>query len=176
MTANHPFLTITLIAAVADNGVIGRDGQLPWRLPGDLKHFKSRTMGCPVVMGRRTWETLDAPLPGRTNIVLTRSPDYVAEGAQIVHDISDAISLASAHATECAHHEVFIAGGGEIYALALPHADVMDLTLVHAEVPGDARFPEFDESQWEIEREESHPADDRHSHPYTFRRLVRRES
>ena len=175
MSTPHPLPIVTLIAAVAENRVIGRDGDLPWRLPEDLKRFKKRTMGCPVIMGRRTWETLDEPLPGRINIVVTRRPDYDAPGAHVVHDMSDAISLAAAHAAECESHEAFVVGGGEIYALAMPHADVLDLTLVHDEFDGDARFPEFDEAEWDLEHEESFPADERHSHPYTFRRLVRRE-
>lgn len=155
--------TTTLIAAMAENRVIGRDGGLPWRLPDDMRHFMQVTSGHPVIMGRRTWESMDGPLRNRRNIVLTRQEGFTAEGAEVVHDLDEAIRLVAGDGP------VYVIGGGEIYSLALPVADRLDLTIVHAEIEGDARFPEWDENQWRLVGEEHHPADERHEHAFTFR-------
>jgi dihydrofolate reductase len=152
---------IALIAARAANGVIGVDGGLPWHLPDDLKRFKALTTGHTVVMGRRTWETLTRPLPDRTNLVLTRDRAYHAPGATVVHTLDEAV--------EHAGGSLFVLGGGDVYAAALPHATHLYLTDVHADVEGDARFPQVDLSTWRLVREEHHPADERHAYAFTYR-------
>ncbi|NIM73966.1 MAG: dihydrofolate reductase, partial [Gammaproteobacteria bacterium] len=125
-----------------------------------------------IVMGRRTWETLDKPLPDRRNVVLTRDPGYRARGADVVRSIDEAVELAR----QAGEGELFIAGGGEIYALALPRADCLDLTIVHAEPEGDAQFPEFDETEWVLVQDDRHEPDERHAHAYSFRRYERRRT
>ncbi|MEW8505655.1 MAG: type 3 dihydrofolate reductase [Candidatus Thiodiazotropha sp.] len=153
---------ISLIAAVATNGVIGVDNSLPWRLPADLKHFKSLTMGKPIVMGRRTWESLPGVLPGRRHIVVSRNRDYRATGCELVHSVDEALQLAGEVA------EIMIVGGGGLYRQMLPRADRLYLTLVEADVEGDAHFPEFDGSQWHEVSREYHAADDRNPFAYSF--------
>lgn len=143
---------LSLIAALADNRVIGRDNRMPWHLPEDLKRFKRVTLGAPVIMGRKTFESILAalgkPLPGRTNIVVTRNRDYAQPGCTVASSLDEAIALAGAA------EQVFVVGGGEIYAQALPRAQRLYLTLVHIDVDGDAYFPAFAASEWrEIERE-----------------------
>ena len=145
---------LTLIAAVARNGVIGKDNALPWRLSEDLKRFKALTMGHPIVMGRKTWESLGRPLPGRSNIVITRTKDYRAEGATVVHTIDEALATAQDAA------EVFVIGGAEIYTMTLPHADCLQLTELAADFEGDVRFPSFDRSQWRTTLREAHTGTD----------------
>jgi dihydrofolate reductase len=136
-----------LIAAVASNGVIGAAGRLPWQLPEDLKHFKALTSGHPVIMGRRTWESLGKALPGRENIVVTRNPDYEAPGASIASSFVAALAL-------CADApSAFVIGGGELYAEALECADVLLLTEIQCAFEGDAHFPAFDRHDWrEVDR------------------------
>lgn len=140
-----------LIVAVAANGTIGKDGGLPWRLPSDLKRFKALTMGKPMIMGRKTFDSLPGLLPGRRHIVITRDRAWRAEGAEVAHSLEDAIALADAP-------EVAVIGGGEIYALALPHADRIELTEVKASVIGDTSMPPLGEGWQETFREE-HPAE-----------------
>ncbi len=138
---------VYLVAAVASNGVIGANGSLPWHLPEDLRHFKNLTLGRPVVMGRRTWETLAKPLPGRENIVLTRTPGYQAPGASVAASLDAALALCADEAV------VFVIGGSEIYAAALPRAHALVLTEIHRQFEGDARFPQFDRAAWkEVQR------------------------
>ncbi len=149
-------LRVTLIAALSRNRVIGRDGRMPWHIPADLKRFKALTLGHPVVMGRKTFEsllaTLGGPLPGRDNIVVTRARDYSAPGCRVVHSLDEALAAASGA------QEIFVIGGGEIYALALPLAHRLELTEVDAEFPGDAYFPDFDRGAWrEVHRESRAP-------------------
>jgi dihydrofolate reductase len=160
-------MIVTLIAALSENRVIGRDGDLPWRLPADLRRFKRITSGHTVIMGRKTFETLDAPLPDRRTIVVTRRTDYQPVGVEVAHDLDDALALAGGE------DEVFILGGGEIYALALPRADRMELTIVHDEFDGDTFFPAFDEMEWRLVQAERHASDDRHAHAFTFRTYER---
>ncbi len=133
---------VYLIAAVASNRVIGTGGQLPWHLPEDLKHFKALTLGHPVIMGRRTWESLGKPLPGRENIVVTRRTDYEAPGASVACSLDAALALCAGQAM------AFVIGGGELYRAALPCADSLVLTEIERDFEGDARFPEFDRSVW----------------------------
>lgn len=135
---------VNLIAALAENGVIGVKNRLPWRLPEDLAHFKTVTLGHPVVMGRKTFESLGRPLPGRRNIVITRTPGWHAAGAEAAASLDAALALCSGAP------EVFVIGGAEIYALALPLADRLFLTEVAVAPEGDARFPEFDRSRFRV--------------------------
>lgn len=157
---------VTLIAAVSENGVIGRTvngaGTLPWRLSDDLKRFKRRTLGHAVIMGRTTYESVGTPLPGRENIVVTTNPAWAAAGVARASSIEEAITRAGRF--ETTHHpeapEVFVIGGAKVYAAALPRATRLDLTLVHADVEGDVRFPAVDWSRWrlvESERREASP-------------------
>lgn len=145
-------MRINLVVAVGKNGVIGRDGELPWRIPADLKHFRDVTTGHPIIMGRKTWESLGAALPGRTNIVITRNPDYRAQRASVVCSLDDALGMASgAEGGE----EVMVIGGAEIYRLALAGADRIYLTEIDDATEGDTLFPVFDRRLWqETERKD----------------------
>ena len=168
-------MDISLIWAMADNGVIGRDQGLPWRLPNDLKFFMTATRGKPVIMGRRTFETLKAPLPGRTNIVMTRDPDYRRKGVRVVKNFAEALKIAKAQCEADAVDEIIVAGGADIYRLGLAVATRLYVTRVHAEIEGDTLFPEVDWSRFEAVRSESFPADERHSHPFSisvYRRIA----
>jgi dihydrofolate reductase len=160
-------LRLTIIAALADNGVIGRAGRLPWHLPDDLRRFKSLTMGRPILMGRRTFESIGRPLPGRRNLVLTRDRAALPVGVQGIASL--AVALA-----ECANDpELCVIGGAEVYRRVLPQADRLELTRVHTTIDGDVSFPEFDAAQWrEVSRAE-HPADRHHAWPMTFQTLDR---
>ena len=141
---------ISIICAMARNGVIGRDNGLPWHLPEDLKHFKRTTMGHPIVMGRRTWESIDRPLPGRHNIVVSRNPAFQAEGAQVADSLSAALTLCQQYAAE-----PFIIGGASLYEAALPIARHFHLTRIHADVQGDTVLKGFNESEWqEVSRQD----------------------
>ena len=164
-------MIVSLVAAVAQNGVIGSAGGLPWRLPDDLRHFKNLTIDHTVIMGRRTFEEIKHPLANRRNVVISRNPDFAPVGVTVVPNLQEALALGATEA------EVFVIGGGEIYRLALPRADRLYLTLVHATVEGDTTFPSFDDGAWAVVREEYHPPDDRHAHGFTFREYHRlRES
>jgi dihydrofolate reductase len=159
---------LSLIAALSENGVIGRDNGLPWRLPADLAHFKRLTLGKPMVMGRRTWESLPGLLPGRPHIVVTRSPGYDAPGAQVARGPDEALALAGEV------DEVMLIGGAGLYAAMLPSVARMYLTRVHAEIDGDAHFPPFDPAAWREVAREDHAADAKNPHAYSFVTLVRR--
>lgn len=138
-------MRVTLIAAVARNGVIGKDGGLPWRIPGELARFKALTLGHPVIMGRKTYESIGKPLPGRRNIVVTRNRALAFEGARVVGSLEAALAEA---ATAEGGADAMVIGGAEIYALALPHATRLVLTEVHADVDGDTAFPAFERADW----------------------------
>ena len=142
---------LALIAARARNGVIGLDNRMPWYLPEDLAYFKRVTLGKPVVMGRKTFESIGRPLPGRLNIVVTRNPDWQAAGVQVAHSLDAALALAA----EAVPEEIMLIGGAELYRQALPQADVLYLTEIDAEFAGDAFFPEVDLARWRIDREEA---------------------
>ena len=165
-----PAPLISLIVAMAQNGVIGRDNSLPWRLPGDLKRFRSFTLGKPVLMGRKTFDSIGRPLPGRTNLVLTRDRTWLAPGVTAVHSVEHA--LAQAGTSE----ELVAIGGAEIYRLVLPFARRIYLTHVHADVEGDIYFPDFDATQWADVECSSQPADGEHAYPLTFMTLERRNA
>ena len=162
-------MIVSLIVAVADNGVIGRDNALPWHLPDDLKHFKRLTLGKPVVMGRKTFESIGKPLPGRLNVVVTRDTNYHREGVTVVDSIDAA--LAAAGTAE----EVMIIGGADLFRLFLPRAQRVHLTRVHGNVEGDVRWPPLDETQWRRSAAEGHPADLRHAHAMTFELWEKRQ-
>lgn len=134
-------MTVTLIAAVARNGVIGADGGIPWHLPEDFAHFKATTLGHTLVMGRATYDSIGRPLPGRTTIVVTRNPEWSAEGVLVAHSVDEALAMRG-------DGQVFVAGGAEIYELALPYADLLLISEVHAEPEGDTFFPQVDEGTW----------------------------
>ena len=161
---------LALIVAVSSNGVIGRGGDLPWRLRDDLAHFKRMTLGHCLIMGRKTWESLPGALPGRTSIVITRDPSLEIAGVEIATGIEDAIAIA-AGAGDLSPR---VAGGAEIYALALPHAWRMWLTRVHAEVEGDVYFPEWDEADWECVNSLDYPASARNEYAFTIEEWLRR--
>lgn len=158
---------LALIAALARNRVIGRDDRLPWHLPADLRFFKQTTMGKPLVMGRRTWESIGRPLPGRRMIVLSRDPDYRAAGCTVAHALGEALEMVSVVP------EVMVIGGASLYEQTLPLAERLYLTQVEAEVVGDAWFPSWNPREWQLVWEETHPADVDHAWPYRFQRLER---
>jgi dihydrofolate reductase len=158
----------SLVVAVARNGVIGKDNHLPWRLPDEMAYFKRVTMGHPVVMGRRTWESLGRPLPGRKNIVVTHQRDFEAAGATVVHSLDEAWKAAEGA------EEVSVIGGTALFEETLPFADRIHYTEVEADVEGDTFFPPFDRSQWTEREIERHPADERHAYPFRIVVLERR--
>ncbi len=161
-------MTVSLIAAMAENRVIGVGGRLPWHLPDDMRRFKDLTIGHPVIMGRKTFETLARPLPQRRNIVITSNPAYRADGVEVVHSLEEALALAGIEG------EIFVAGGGQIYRLALPHASRIYLTVVHATYDGDAFFPDIPSGDWLLVNDRRFPTDERHAVPYSFREYRRR--
>ncbi len=152
--SNKYALRITLIAAVARNRVIGAGNALPWRLPEDLKRFKSLTLGHPIIMGRKTWESLGRPLPGRTNIVVSRSADFAAPGGAVVGSLEASVAMAASTGAD----EAFVIGGAEIYRQALPLAHRLQLTEIDRDFAGDAHFPAFDAAQWRETARELHHA------------------
>ena len=158
---------ITIVAAMDRGRVLGAQGDLPWHLPKDLRHFKRLTRGKPVVMGRKTWESIPGALPKRLNVVVTRRAGYRAEGATVVGSLEAA--MAAAGDVE----EVMIVGGAQIYALALEIADRLELTYIDATYEGDTFFPDFDESAWRVVAEETHEPDERHAHAFRFVSLER---
>ena len=157
-----------MIVAMAQNRVIGRNNKLPWYLPNDLKYFKQVTMGLPIVMGRKTYESIGKPLPGRTNIVVTRNESWSMDGVKVVHSLEQAFELAASIAEIDGRDEVMIIGGDQIYQSALTLVDRIYLTEVHAEVEGDAYFPEFDRDQWSVVGCEDFVAEDPNPYDYSF--------
>ncbi len=161
---------VSLIVAMARNGVIGRGNSLPWHLPEDLKRFKATTMGKPMLMGRKTCESIGRALPGRLNLVLTRDPRWSAPGVSVVHSVEEALARAGEA------EELMVIGGAEIYRLVMPFARRIYLTHVQADVPGDTFFPAFDPTQWVDVHCDAHPADERNNYPVTFMTLDRRSA
>ncbi|HEY7774998.1 MAG TPA: dihydrofolate reductase [Kineobactrum sp.] len=160
--------TVALMVAVAANGVIGNAGGLPWHLSEDLRYFKRTTMGKPIIMGRKTWESIGRPLPGRPNIVVTRSEGLAIAGAHVVGSLDAALALAAGLAPSAGATELMIIGGGQLYEAALPLADRLYVTEVHAEVAGDTRFPALDWQQWQQISREEHPAQQPNPYSYAF--------
>ncbi len=160
-------MKIAIIVAMDKQGVIGRDNGLPWRLSADLQYFRRVTMGNPIIMGRNTHESIGRPLPGRTNIVLTRQDDYQADGCVVVRDISQALAA-------CGDAEqAMVMGGASLYQQFLPLADQLYLTRVDAEVAGDTWFPQWEPEQWQCLSREAHPADDNNEYDYCFEQYQR---
>jgi dihydrofolate reductase len=167
-------LPVVLIAAIADNGVIGDDNRLIWRLKTDLRRFRNLTLGRPVLMGRKTFLSIGKPLPGRETIVLTRDPAFNAEGVHVAHSLEEGLAEGQRLGAAMAADSVVVAGGAEIYAQALPVADRLELTLVHAEPEGDAVFPEWARAAFDLVGRESHPASVDDEHAFTFATYRRR--
>ncbi|HWM90344.1 MAG TPA: dihydrofolate reductase [Thermoanaerobaculia bacterium] len=158
-------MKISLIAAMAANRVIGRDNRLPWRLPADLRRFKALTMGHTLLLGRRTFESIGRPLPGRSMLVVTRQEGYAPEGVRVVHSVEEALALAR----EAGESELFVAGGSQIYRQTLPAADRLHLTRIEEDFPGDVYFPEYDESQWMlVDREDHGPNEPNEDVPFAW--------
>ncbi len=157
-------MIISLVVAAAENNSIGKNNQLLWHLPNDLKFFKNTTWGMPVIMGRKTFEAVNKPLPGRINIVITRQPDWNVETLLVAGDLNDALKKA----TETNCKEAFIIGGGEIYKQAMEIADKIYLTRVHAAIDGDTFFPAVDENKWHLITCQEFAADEKHAFAYSF--------
>lgn len=155
-------MIVSVLAAVADNDVIGRNNDLPWHLPKDLQWFKRLTTGHAIVMGRRTFESIGRPLPNRRTIVLSRSERFAPAGVETAPSLAAALELASDET------EVFVVGGATVYAEALPRADRLYLTRVHADVTGDVTFPRLNVNEWSLVSQEEHDSDQNHAHPFTF--------
>ncbi len=163
-------MRISLIVAMSRNRAIGRDNALPWRLPADLARFKQLTMGHTLVMGRKTWDSIGRALPGRRTIVVSRRPDFGAPGAELAGSLDQALEMAAGDA------EVFIAGGAEIFAAALPRAGRVYMTLIDAEIPGDTFFDEMNEPDWALVSSEAHAPDEKNAYAYTFLTYDRKQS
>jgi len=163
-------MPVSLIVAVSSNGVIGRDGDLPWHLPADLRHFKKTTMGHYLIIGRATWDEVGRPLPGRTMVVVTRNRNFGADDVLVAHSVEEALALARDD------DEPFIGGGGEIYRQALEAGMVerIYITRVHADIEGDTLLPSIDLDQWFLTDRVDHPADEKNDHPYSFELYDRR--
>ena len=164
-------MKIALVVAVSQNNVIGRDNQLPWHLPEDLQYFKSVTMGKPILMGRKTFDSIGRPLPGRKNIVITRDLEWDAEGVEVVHSVDDALATGADACAVANSDEIMIIGGAQIYRDCLPIADRLYLTRVEAEIEGDAFFPDIDIKQWQKIAEKPPKEIDKYS--YCFQVLER---
>lgn len=154
------------------NNVIGRGNELPWSLPKDLQHFKNITESRPIIMGRKTYESIGRPLPNRHNIIVTKQTDFTAEGCSVVHSVDEAIGVARQHLSE--HNEICVIGGAELYREFLPRADRLEITEVMAHIEnGDAFFPPFNEEEWGEKVLEEYSVDDEHEYPFTFVRYTR---
>jgi dihydrofolate reductase len=156
-------MRLSIIVAMSENRVIGRGGRLPWHLPPDLKRFKALTTGHTIIMGRRTFESIGKPLPQRRSIVITRNPAWRAQGVEVANNLNQALAMAKNE------DEVFVIGGAEIFHQALPQADRMYFTLIHADIEGDTYFPQIDLSQWRLEKEQHHEANAKNPHAFSFR-------
>ena len=156
--------TITMIAAAAENNAIGKDNDLLWHLPDDFRRFKQLTTGHPIIMGRKTFESFPSTLPNRRHIIITRDRTYTTDYPDciVVHSLEEALDTLSED------EDSFIIGGGDIYSLAMPFADVIELTRVHQSFEGDAYFPEFNQNDWKLVREEYHPSDGKHAYDFTY--------
>ncbi len=165
----HPGPEVVLVVARARSGVIGRDNGLPWHLPDDLRRFKALTLGRPVLMGRRTFESIGRPLPGRHNIVLTRDLRWSAPGATVVRSLDEALAAAGDAP------EIMVIGGADLYRQVLPLAHRIELTEVESDLDGDVHLAAFPSSEWRESAREAHAADDRHAWPFSFVTLERRE-
>ena len=152
-------IPLAMIAALAEQHVIGRDNIMPWHLPADLKHFKAMTLGKPIIMGRKTWDSLGRPLPGRLNLVVSRQPDLQLEGAETFTDLDSALTRAEQWAREQGVDELMLIGGAQLYAQALSQAQRLYLTRIEASPEGDAFFPDYDQAEWQCIDSQAHPAE-----------------
>jgi dihydrofolate reductase len=159
-------MQIVFVAAVAENGVIGRDNALPWRIKSDLKHFRALTMGKPALMGRKTFVSLGKPLSGRTNIVLSSDPAYAAPGALVANDLDKALAAARGDALRRGVHEIMVIGGSTLFEELMPRADRLEITHVHVSVPGDVYFPKIEPSVWEATGRAEHLAGANDDYPF----------
>lgn len=166
-------LPLVIVVAVAENGVIGRKQQLPWRIPGDLKHFKAVTTGKPLVMGRKTYESIGKPLPGRTNLVLTRDRDWHADGVVVAHSLDEILRLASEDARKTGAREIAIIGGSSLFAETLPSVSKIELTEIHASPEGDVHFPAYDRGAFRETRREGPMQGEKDEYPYSVVTLER---
>lgn len=157
-----------MIAAAAENNALGKDNEMVWHLPNDFKRFKQLTTGHHIIMGRKTFESFPKPLPNRTHIIITRQKDYQPDNCIVVSSMSEALEKTPKN------EDVFIIGGGEIYHLGLPVADKIELTRVHSEFMADAFFPKLNPEEWQLEKEEFHPKDEKHNFDFTFQTFVRK--
>lgn len=164
-------MKISMIAAMGKNRVIGLDNKMPWHLPADLQWFKKVTLGCPIIMGRKTYESIGRPLPGRLNIILSRNDQLNIEGCSVVNSLDDALTLAKE--ADNTKEEIFITGGAHLYNKFLSTTDRLYLTLIDEEFDGDTFFPDYSELNWETVSEVSNQADDKNPYPYTFVTLDR---
>jgi dihydrofolate reductase len=160
---------------MSTNGVIGKDNGLPWRLPKDMKHFMSSTMGKPVIMGRKTFESMKSPLPGRTNIVLTRDQNWSRDGVFVALDLSKAFELGRIAAEQDNLSEFFVIGGSSLYEEAMPHATRLYVTQIEAVIEGDVSFPDINWAGWSSIRNERHEIDEDHAHAFTIGEFVRKK-
>ncbi len=167
-------LPLVLVVAVAENGVIGRKGQMPWHIPGDLKHFKAVTMGRPMIMGRKTYESIGKPLPGRTSIVLTRDKNWHADGVLVGHSLDEILKLANDDAKKSGASEIAVIGGSALFEETLPIAAKIELTEVHAKPEGDVFFPEFDRGAFRETRREGPMQSEKDEYSYSVVTLERK--
>ncbi|WP_146904725.1 dihydrofolate reductase [Adhaeribacter aerolatus] len=161
---------IASIFAMSENRVIGKDNKLPWHLPADLKFFKATTLHHPILMGRKTYESIGKPLPQRTSVIITHQPDYQVPGALVVNSLTEGIKTAQA-----IHPDIFIIGGAEILKEAFPLIDTMYLTHIHATFDGDVFYPDYNEQEWQEVWREDHEPDEKNKYPYSFLKLKRRK-
>jgi dihydrofolate reductase len=161
-------MSVILIAAAAENNALGKDNQMLWHLSDDFRRFKTMTTGHHIIMGRKTFESFPKPLPNRTHIIITRQHDFHPEGCIVVGSMAEAINAAPAN------EDVFVIGGGEIYNLAMPLADTIELTRVHSTFDADTFFPEISADDWRLESEEYHPKDEKHQFDFTFQTFIRK--
>ncbi len=164
-------MILSLIVAADENNVIGRDNKLPWHLPNDLKYFKNITWGMPVVMGRKTFESIGKPLPGRTNIVVTRNMNWKGDGAIVVHQVNEAIEVATSYDVK----EIYIIGGAALFATTLADANRLYLTRIHHQFEGDVFFPAIDEKIWLLKKETFCDADEKNAFPHSFQSWERKD-
>jgi dihydrofolate reductase len=157
-------MILSLLLAADENNVIGKDNRLPWHLPNDLKYFKNLTWGMPILMGRKTFESIGKPLPGRKNIVITRSQDWQKDGVEVVHSTEEAVAIAQ----ESDIKEIFIIGGAEIFNSILPQANRVYLTRIHHQFEGDVFFPELNKNEWQLKNQKFCAADDKNAYPHAF--------
>ena len=169
-------IPLVFVVAMGENRVIGVDNQMPWHIRSDLKRFKALTWGKPMIMGRKTFQSIGKALPGRESIVVTNDPDFQAAGAHVVHSVEAAVERARALSISCRADEIAVIGGGEIFKQLMNEADRLEVTIVHAGPDGDAFFPEIDPGQWTEEKRETHEAGEKDDHAFSYVTYVPRAS